>query len=198
MEKLLGEFKARYGGDLEAKLCFVGKDSLRRSDGDWPMACLSVDALRNAAQAEIGMMNSGSFRVDLKVGNLTKGDLMTLLPFDDQVVVVQMSGSLIRQVLERSLTKKGEGGFLQLSGMTASGKSGALEITVGGEPLSSHREYKVAINDFLAGGGDGYEAFTRLKSREKMDVKLRDVVEKALKAAQVVPDSVETPRWKML
>jgi len=198
MEKLLQDFQSRYGGDLETKVCLVGKDSARRNDGDWPIACLCVDALRNAAQAEIGLLNTGSFRLDLKAGNMTKGVLMSLLPFDDQIVVVQMTGSMIRQVLERSLAKKGESGFLQLSGIAVSGKPGALEITVGGEALSSRREYKVAINDFLSGGGDGYDVFPRLKSREKMDLKLRDVVEKELKAAQSVPDKVDTPRWKSL
>jgi 2',3'-cyclic-nucleotide 2'-phosphodiesterase (5'-nucleotidase family) len=198
MEKLMQDFQSRYGGDLETKVCTVGKDSARRNDGDWPIACLSVDALRNAAQAEIGLLNSGSFRSDLKAGNMTKGGLMSLLPFDDQVVTVQMTGSMIRQVLERSLAKKGESGFLQLSGISVSGKPGAMEITVGNEALSSRREYKVAINDFLAGGGDGYDVFSRLKSREKLDLKLRDVVEKELKAVQSVPDTVDTPRWKSL
>jgi 2',3'-cyclic-nucleotide 2'-phosphodiesterase (5'-nucleotidase family) len=195
MEKLLDGFRSRYGGDLENKVCEVGKDSSRRDDGDWPLGCLCVDALRNATQAEVGLVNSGTFRMDLKAGTLTKGGLMSMLPFDDQAVVVLMKGSLLRQVLEKSLTKKGQGGFLQVSGLTVSGRAGALEIAVGGEPLASRREYKVAINDFLAGGGDGYEAFSRLKSREKTDLKLRDLVEKELKTRKNAPDSVETARW---
>jgi 2',3'-cyclic-nucleotide 2'-phosphodiesterase (5'-nucleotidase family) len=198
MEKLLAGFKARYGAGLEDKVCDVGKDSARRSDGDWPFACQTTDAIRSASQAEVALMNSGSFRADLKSGTFTKGLLFSMLPFDDQVIVVQLTGSALRQALQRSLDKKGEGAFLQISGATVSGKAGALEITVGGEPLSSRRLYKVAVNDFLAGGGDGYEVFVRAKSHDKLGLKVRDLVEKDLKVRKTVPEAIDVGRWKDL
>lgn len=197
MLKLLDGFRSGAGVDLGEKVCEVAADSRRVGDGDWTFACFCADEMRKASGAEVALINTGSFRTDLKAGPLTKGDLLTLLPFEDQIVTVQMTGALLRQVLERSLTKKGAGGFLQLSGVAVSGQPGNLSIQVGEEPLSAKREYKVAINDFLAGGGDGYEEFPPLKTKVKTGIKLRETLVRSLRDLKTVPESVETVRWSV-
>jgi len=196
MEKLLEGFKSQSGVDLDEKVCDVSKDSNRPPKGDWPLACLTADAMREAAGADVAVLNAGSFRADLKGGTLTKGALMALMPFEDKVVSVGLNGAELRRVLERSWAKQGQGSFLHLSNLSVAGKGGALEIMVGDQPLEAQREYKVATNDFLASGGDGYEVFARAKTREKTEIDVQGLLEKRLRSLGKVPERVEAKRWR--
>jgi len=197
LEKILDGYRAQVGKGLDDKITQVSSDSPRKNDGDWPFACLAADAVRQAAGAEAALLNSGSFRQDLRAGALTQRAYWEIFPFDDVVEVLVLRGSTLRDVLERSALQKGTSAFLQVSGIGIQGKPGALDITVNGEPLSSRREYKVAVNDFLASGGDGYDLLGRIKNREKTDLELRAVVVKALSVQNPIPVSANPPRWSL-
>ncbi len=197
LEKILDGYRAKVGKGLDDKITQVPTDSPRQNDGDWPFACLAADAVRQAGGAEVALLNAGSFRQDLRAGALTQRAYWEIFPFDDVVEVLVLRGSILRDVLERSALQKGTSAFLQVSGVAIQGKPGALDITVNGEPLSSRREYKVAMNDYLGSGGDGYDLLGRIKNREKTEMGLRAVVEKALLAKNPLPASVDPPRWSL-
>ncbi len=197
MEALLEKFKGTYAVGLDERICQVKKNAARRYDGDWPLGCLAADAARAATEADVAVLNSGSFRSDLRAGAMTKGTLREILPFEDEVETCLMPGGLLKSILDRSASRVGGGAFLQVSGVVVEGKAGDLTVTVNGEPLAPKREYKVAVNDFLAGGGDGYVAFSKLKSRVKTGLFLRDLLQKSLEDKGEVPESVEDPRWKL-
>lgn len=89
------------------------------------------------------------------------------LPFGNRVVVLDLSGRTLRKVLEHSVSAidEGSGRFLQVSGLSfvydpsqAAG-SRIVTIDVGDMTLDPQASYTVATTDFLAGGGDGYQAF---------------------------------------
>jgi len=128
---------------------------------------LSADAVRKAAGANIGFVNGGNIRTDIKPGDITFGKLAELFPFGNTVQVKKITGKDLEKVLEISVQAypEAQGGFMQVSGLTfefdpskAAG-SRVVGVKVGESPLDLAAEYTVAINDFLGIGGDGYDLF---------------------------------------
>jgi 2',3'-cyclic-nucleotide 2'-phosphodiesterase (5'-nucleotidase family) len=176
----------------------ASSDRPRPHDRDHAWGQLTADAIRRAAQADAALVNSGTFRADLKEGPLTLANLHELVPFDDKWVVRDMTGSVLRQVLARSYERRGSGAFLQVSGLKVKGeKEGPLGITVGGEPLEGRRTYRVAMNDFLADGGDGYDMLRRLKTSQETGTSIRDLILDALKEKGRLSSGDVEKRWDL-
>lgn len=136
-----------------------------------------ADSYRNAVKADIGFVNGGSIRADLiyNPGVLTKRDVLSILPFNNPIVKIELSGKVLREVLEHGVARSGgednePGRFPQISGMTfkydSSKPAGnrVTEVTVGGKPLDAKKNYTLATSDFLVSrGGDGYTMFKNAK-----------------------------------
>jgi 5'-nucleotidase/UDP-sugar diphosphatase len=131
------------------------------------MGNLIADAMRDATGADIAIMNGGGIRGDTtyEAGRkLTRRDILTELPFGNVTVVTELPGSQVLLALENGVSQveKGAGRFAQVSGLTyafdASAPAGSRvsEVMVGGAPLEADKLYKVAVNDYILGGGDGY------------------------------------------
>jgi 2',3'-cyclic-nucleotide 2'-phosphodiesterase (5'-nucleotidase family) len=118
-------------------------------------------------------MNGGGIRGNqiLPAGSLTRKDVNVLLPFLNVLVVLDVPGKVLRDVLERSVAIYPQefGGFLQVSGLTfvfdPSRPAGqrVVRVLVGGEPLDPERRYTLATNSYTAGGGDGYAMLATAK-----------------------------------
>ena len=157
-----------------------------------------ADAYRNAAKSDVALVNGGSIRADLtyNVGTLTKRDVLSILPFNNPIVKVEISGKTLREVLEHGVARSAEdnepGRFPQISGMTfkfdatKTAGSRTSEIIVGGKPLDEKKIYSLATSDFLVSrGGDGYTMFKGAKVLIKADEaqKDSDVLEQAIRNA---------------
>ena len=126
-----------------------------------------ADIMKNASGADIAIINGGGIRTSIKKGEIKVKNVYSVLPFDNYIVSIKLTGWQIQEALEHgvSAVEKGEGRFPQISGLTfkyiPSSKPGARikEILVDGKALEPDREYSVATNDFLAAGGDGYKVF---------------------------------------
>ncbi len=150
-----------------------------------------ADVVREATGAAVALVNGGGVRADLGPGEITLGDVLTALPFGNEVVVLDVPGATLREALELCAREKvGEGGFLQVSGCKyAIGAGGELaRATVAGESLDDGATYKVAMPDFLADGGDGYAMFVGLEPGYKTGLVLYDVVASALREERAVPE----------
>ncbi len=131
------------------------------------MGNLIADAMRAATGADIAIMNGGGIRGDTTYDagrKLTRRDILTELPFGNVTVVTELPGSQVLLALENGVSQveKGAGRFAQVSGLSyafdASAEPGARvsEVMVGGAALEADKVYKVAVNDYILGGGDGY------------------------------------------
>jgi 5'-nucleotidase / UDP-sugar diphosphatase len=133
------------------------------------MGNLIADAMRDATGADIAIMNGGGIRGDTtyEAGRkLSRRDILTELPFGNTTVVTELPGSQILLALENGVSQveKGAGRFPQVSGLTyafdaaAEAGSRVSEVMVGGAALEADKVYTVAVNDYILGGGDGYDA----------------------------------------
>ncbi|KAB3529166.1 5'-nucleotidase C-terminal domain-containing protein [Alkaliphilus serpentinus] len=126
---------------------------------------LIADAMRDVVDADIAFTNGGGIRASIDVGMITLEEVMTVLPFSNTVVKMELTGEQIKKSLEHAVRNYPEqnGGFLHVSGMTfkfdPSKEVGerVVEVFIGGEALDLEKIYTVATNDFVAVGGDGYE-----------------------------------------
>jgi 2',3'-cyclic-nucleotide 2'-phosphodiesterase (5'-nucleotidase family) len=94
------------------------------------------------------------------------------LPFGNVVVLIDLSGADLLAALENGVSEIEDvaGRFPQVSGMTFTFDparppgSRIVSVQVGGRPLDKERTYKVATNEYIYGGGDGYAALSRGKA----------------------------------
>ncbi|MEZ5424645.1 MAG: bifunctional UDP-sugar hydrolase/5'-nucleotidase [Pyrinomonadaceae bacterium] len=165
-----------------------------------------ADAFRRATGADIGFLNGGSIRADLTYnpGTLTKRDVLSMLPFNNAVVKVEITGETLRRVLEHGVARSAEdpepGRFPQVAGLsfkfdtTRPAGQRVTEILVGGQPLDESKKYTLATSDFLVSkGGDGYTMFEGARVLTKPEEALKDaeILENAIKSA---PDSTISPK----
>ena len=131
-------------------------------DGDTPLGNFVADAMLESSGADIAVTNSGGIRAPLPAGDITVGDILTVLPFDNTVVRVSMEGWRVRELFDFIARRIGKRGFAQISGASFVIRNGrASDIRVGDRPLDSNHTYAVATLDFLYGGGDGYTQFAK-------------------------------------
>ena len=165
-----------------------------------------ADAYRKAVNADIGFVNGGSIRADLAYspGPLTKRAVLSMLPFNNPIVKVEVSGKTLMDLLEHGVARSREdsepGRFPQVSGMTFRFDAGNLpgqritQATVGGKPIDPNAKYTIATSDFLVSrGGDGYTMFKDAKILIAADAAPKDseVFEKAIKDS---PNSTISPK----
>lgn len=144
---------------------------------------LATDALRSMTGADCAVQNGGGIRASIQAGNITKLDMATVFPFGNTVEVREMTGKALLEALELSVSAYPEasGGFLQVSGITfkfnpeKEAGSRVLSVKVNGKDLSLTKKYTVAMNNFTAAGGDGYEMFLDSKKTGELGT-LEDVL----------------------
>jgi len=133
------------------------------------MGNLIADAMRAAVGADVAIMNGGGIRADRTYDAgavLTRRDFLTELPFGNLTVATELPGAQILAALENGVSdvENGAGRFPQVSGLSFTLDPGApagsrvSEVKVGGADLDLNRVYRLATNDFLLAGGDGYAA----------------------------------------
>ena len=126
---------------------------------DCPLGNAICEAMCKSTNSDVAFYNFGGIRLDkLKSGEVTRGDFFALMPFDDALRVLQVKGSVIKNVLDYAAAVKGHGP-IQGSGFTCTldkAKGEARDIVINGEPLDLEKTYRLATTEFLAGGGDGF------------------------------------------
>lgn len=125
------------------------------------------DAIREWTKADVAITNGGGIRGDrtYEAGTtLTRKDVLTELPFGNLTTLMTISGADLRMALEESLSQVEDlaGRFPHLSGMKLvfdarrPKMNRIVSIEVGGKPLDPQATYKLAANEYIAAGGDGY------------------------------------------
>lgn len=131
------------------------------------MGNLITNAMRHVTGADIALTNGGGIRASINAGDITKKDAITVLPFGNTVVTINVTGQEILDALEVGVAAAPEanGGFAHVAGMSytydASKPVGKRveAVLVGGKAIDPKATYSMATNDFTAAGGDKYVMF---------------------------------------
>src|SRR5262249_8887180 len=140
--------------------------------GETNMADFIADVYRRSTDADVALINGGSIRADTEIepGKITRRDVLSVLPYNNRIVKIEITGAVLRSALEYGVASMapGEepGRFPQVSGIRYSYdarlKPGArlTSVTVNGKALDDKQTYTLATSSYLAlKGGDGYDMF---------------------------------------
>jgi 5'-nucleotidase len=136
--------------------------------GESVLGDLVTDAQRAALHADIGLMNPGGLRADLAAGPLTWGDVLTLHPFGNRILALQMTGAQLLGTLEEQWSAdpaaiprilKTSGLYYEWDPARPTGSHIVQACDAQHQRIRAGGVYRVAVNDFLVGGGDGCRGF---------------------------------------
>ena len=193
-ESFIGGIKAQYDAQMQTVVAHSDYElTIYQPDTDpavrivrnaeTNLGDLCADAYRVIGGSDIGFMNGGGVRASIAAGDITYENILTVMPFGNNLCVVEATGQQILDALEmgaRSVPSE-SGGFLQVSGLTyeihtnvasgvqldtdglftgVEGEYRVQNVTVGGEPLDLAKTYTVACHDYmLKNCGDGFTMF---------------------------------------
>ena len=168
--------------------------------GDLITDALMWGAAREGETIDAAVTNGGGIRAPIQVGDVTKKDVNTVLPFGSTLSIVKVTGAELLEVLEASTycTPAAVGGFPQVSGIiftvdttkpydqgeaypktTYYAPASIQRVTiesVGGKPFDPNAVYTIATNDFMAAGGDTYYAFKTASANYDLGLPMDEVL----------------------
>ena len=146
-----------------------------------------TSAMNKITGSKIAFMNGGGLRYPIPVGDITMGKLYDVMPFDNNLVTLELKGSDVKKVIENGIDNK-DVGWLQVSGVKAyydinkPFKSRIVDVYFDdGTKVMNDTYYKVSTIDFMVGGGDGYD-FSGAKNVVDSGEPVRDSIAKYIKA----------------
>ena len=158
------------------------EDALIKADVESTLGNFFCDAViyetkkllgKDSAKVQVAIFNKGGLRNSLPKGNITVGNIFELMPFDNEVVLLKLSGAQFKDMCYKIIEKGG----IPIGGMRMT-MSGAKpeNITVNGKPFDETKDYWVVTSDYLANGGDSYNFFKNAKERKLLNVLLRNMI----------------------
>lgn len=122
---------------------------------------------------DLSLTTDGGLRVPLPAGNITTGHVFELMPFENELVVLTLTGETVRQLFEFAAERK----YVYLGNASytvARGK--ATNISINGTPLDTSRTYTLVTSNYLAGGGDNLNMLKNPLKYEQVGLMLRDAI----------------------
>jgi 2',3'-cyclic-nucleotide 2'-phosphodiesterase (5'-nucleotidase family) len=154
----------------------LGRGSPEAAIGD--VVC---DAIKEAAGVDVVFQNGGGLRAELREGVVTKSAVYEVMPFENTIFTLELTGAEVRRVLEDGLRS---GRITQVSGIRYEFDNKrprgdrVVSVTLAdGSPLDPEKTYKAACNNFMATGGDDNAALSQGKNRTDTGRNVRDVLE---------------------
>jgi 5'-nucleotidase len=177
---LIADYEKKVSADVDkpigsTKVPLDARGGMNRSR-ETNLGSYIADAYRKAVNADVALFNGGSIRAGkiLSPGALSKRDVMAILPYENPIVKIEVTGATLRAALEHGVSRSAEerepGRFPQVSGVRftfdARRAPGAriISIEINGRALDDKKIYTLATNTFLVlKGGDGYTMFAGSK-----------------------------------
>lgn len=156
--------------------------------GETNLGNLITDAMLYVTGAEIAITNGGGIRATINAGEITKQDVVSVLPFGNFIVTKYLTGAQIKDILEHGVKDypATAGHFPHVAGINfvfdaekALGER-IVSIKINGKDIDMDAKYLVATNDFMAAGGDDYPHFKDVKTENEFQA-LDEALEEYIK-----------------
>ncbi|ARM13864.1 MULTISPECIES: bifunctional metallophosphatase/5'-nucleotidase [Rhizobium] len=185
-KKVIGSSEGPIEGDR--KVCRVKECSMGNLVAD-----AMLDRTKNQG-VTIAVQNGGGLRASIDGGDVTQGEVITVLPFQNTLATFEATGADIVKALENGVSQidQGAGRFPQVAGLKFSfdqskpvgGRVSDIKVKEGDSfaPIDQAKTYKLATNNFMRAGGDGYSIFKDGKNAYDFGPDLADVTAEYLAA----------------
>lgn len=154
------------------------------SGGDSMLGNLVAEAMqyRRYIETEFCVTNSLGIRTDILAGPITYEQMYNVMPFENTITTMIMSGLEVQELLDfatRSSAERGCNSQIQVSGVSfvmncRTGK--AEDIKINGEPLESARAYDMCTNNYMAWGGSGFRMLKRNTTKVDTGIPIREAM----------------------
>lgn len=138
-------------------------------------------------QADFCLLNHGGLRAALPQGEIRVESIYELMPFDNEAVVLTLTGEKVLEIAEYLTIKGGE----PVSGLTLNLKD-LSSLKINGKPVDPSATYKVATSDYLANGGDKMVFFADPLQRESTSLKIRDLIIEHIEEEQAAGNTLNS------
>jgi 2',3'-cyclic-nucleotide 2'-phosphodiesterase (5'-nucleotidase family) len=157
MQLLMKPYRDSIEKTMNEVVGYAGK-TLEKKQPEGSLGNFMADAMLYGARTkfnlpvDVSMINSGGIRItQLPQGAVTRGKVFELMPFDNLIVVQELKGSELQQMLDITASR---GGW-PTAGLTMQIKDKkAVNVKINGAPLDNNKVYLVANSDYVANGGD--------------------------------------------
>jgi 2',3'-cyclic-nucleotide 2'-phosphodiesterase (5'-nucleotidase family) len=157
LQKILAPYADSVNKTMNGTICYA-TNNFEKGQPEGSLGYLITDGMLKRAsvkfnkKVDVSIINNGGIRIQqLNKGAITTGKVYELMPFDNELILLQISGKELHQLLDTAAAK---GGW-PVSGVTFSIKDRKADnIVVGGAIIDETAIYNLAISDYLANGGD--------------------------------------------
>jgi len=174
----IAEYKVKVTAETE-KIIATATDAILKDGEESALGNFVCDALNYSSKQEfkntpidVVIINRGGLRINLPKGDIKVITIFELMPFENELVVVKISGKKLLEGLPTIIQKKHC--FLGLKLKTENNL--LLEATVNTQPIDETKNYTIVTSDYLANGGDDFLFLKDPISVQKSNLKIRDAI----------------------
>lgn len=172
---------APYAPEVARLKAPIGTATEDMGRGSKELGAWMADVVREAASRAVGepvdaaFVNKGGIRSDLPAGPVSVYTMMNIMPFDNEIDVLTLSGE---QAIALAEVFAPQNGRFPLSGMTIRvAADGSLdELLIGGAPVVASETYTIATSNYLTGGGDQLDIMATFPAPRTTSVRIRDAM----------------------
>ena len=141
--------------------------------GNFFSDAILTEGLKKDPSIHFTLATKGGLRTSFPKGNITVENVFELMPFENELVVLKMSGASVQKILDFIVKSSGQ----PVAGLTMKIKDKtATDIMIAGKPFDSSQTYNVLTYDYLANGAEGLEFLADAIERKNIDKKVRDAL----------------------
>ena len=185
IDSLLLPYKETMGSTME-ELIIYNDNHLQKRKPESKLGNLMADILSERAEAISGInvdfasINYGGLRSTFRKGDLTLGHVFEMMPFDNEIVVLKLSGKTTKKLLEHWAFSGG----IPISGISIKTDTSRqlIEAKIGGELFDANKSYYVALTDYVANGGDRCSFLSEALEYHDLDAIYREEIATYLRA----------------
>lgn len=176
--KVISIYKGQIDSQMQTTIV-TAKDAFTKEKEQHALGNFVCDAMKQIGEKELKqtcdvvIINRGGLRATLPKGEIKVMNIFELMPFDNEMVLLTISGQKLLEGLKTILEKKHS--YLGLT-IKTNLKNELLEVKINGEKLNENQSYKILTSDYLANGGDRFDFFKGPHKKENSGIKIRDAI----------------------
>lgn len=174
---MLDQYRTRYKEEMEVPIAQVSRH-LSFGKPESPLGNLVADALRYRAAREtrsfvnLALIGESSFRLNLQEGELTRGDVLEFMPYDNSLVLLKLKGESVYSLSQEIAGRGGvpiSGLRFRLEGRTA------RDVLVNSGIIDPDNHYWLATSSWIADGGEDFKALRDPVERVELPLTIKDL-----------------------
>lgn len=179
IEAIIAPYKAKLDGSMNRIIGQAAKELpkvMRANEfilGNFVADLTLEQAKKEVREIDLALVTMGGLRVSIPAGEIRISTIFELMPFENEVSVITVTGETMEMLFAYMLAKKN----VAISNVKMKIKDGKYtQIIVNDKPFDKTKTYTIALSDYLAEGGDGMDFFKKAIKTEKIELKYRDMI----------------------